>query len=63
MAIDESQKWPADKAKYNENYLRIFGVECSMCKGKGYFNDYCKLQKRMIKTTCLICYGKGRMKK
>ncbi len=43
MAINEKMKWPTDKAKYDENYVRIFGkicpdcggVGCSKCKGLG----------------------------
>lgn len=62
-ANPEGIKWPTNKTRYDENYLKIFGVKCSACKGKGYFDDYCKLQKKHIKTTCLLCNGIGRVKK
>jgi len=48
MAINEAQKWPTDKARYDVNYLRIFGEKC-MCDDKGYYVD------NGIKTKCILC--------
>lgn len=50
MAINEKQKWPTDKEKYDKEYLRIFGRVCSKCSGDGYILgknhldpcEYCK---------------------
>jgi len=37
--INEHQKWPTDKAKYDKNYQKIFGhtktIICKYCKGEG----------------------------
>lgn len=41
-------------------YGRIFS--CTACKGRGFFEDYCGIQKRILKTVCLICKGTGRRK-
>lgn len=39
MAINEFQKYPTDKARYDKNYQKIFGstktIICKYCKGKG----------------------------
>jgi len=35
IKINESQKWPTDKARYDKNYLRLFGKPCPRCKGTG----------------------------
>lgn len=32
IKINESQKWPTDKAKYDKNYQKIFGMRCINCK-------------------------------
>lgn len=34
---------------------------CYYCSGKGYFDDWCKIQKKQIKTVCLICGGGGKL--
>ena len=34
MAINERQKWPTNKDKYDKNYLRLYGKPCTMCNGK-----------------------------
>ena len=48
-----------DKARYDRNYLKIFGRKCGFCKGKGYLEDIDRHGK-MIKTTCILCQGLGR---
>ena len=35
MTINEIQKWPTDKVKYDKNYIRLYGIVCKYCKGKG----------------------------
>jgi len=35
MAINEKQKWPTDKRKYDKNYLRLYGEKCPVCGGTG----------------------------
>lgn len=103
MTINEKQKWPEDKAKFDFNYLTIFGycqqnlcpnrkccyryqekagknnvnwipkqddystckffkpAICYYCSGRGYFDDWCEVQKKQIKTTCIICGGRGEL--
>lgn len=39
MAINEKMKWPTDKAKYDRNYLRLYGKRCLLCKG---YKDFCE---------------------
>ncbi len=36
MSINEKQKWPTDKKKYDENWIRAFGIKCKRCKGSGW---------------------------
>lgn len=38
MAINETQKWPTDKARYDKNYLKSFGMRCKNCNF--YESDY-----------------------
>lgn len=101
--INEAQKWPEDKAKYDFNYLTIFGycnqhfcpkrhcclkyqekvgknnvnwiplqddystckffkpAHCYFCNRRGYLRNYNRLQKKWIKTTCIICGGKKKL--
>ena len=33
--INEFQKWPTDKPRYDKNYLRLYGKPCLKCKGTG----------------------------
>lgn len=103
MTINEAQKWPEDKAKFDFNYLTIFGycnqnlcpkrkccykyqekagknninwvpkqddystckffkpANCYFCNRKGYHRDFNKMQKKYLKTKCLICKGTGRL--
>lgn len=35
MAINEKQKWPTNKSRYDKNWIKIFGVICKYCNGKG----------------------------
>ena len=37
MVVNEKMKWPTDKAKYDKNYTKIFGVDCKKCEF--YDND------------------------
>lgn len=59
-AINESQKWPADKAKYDKNYLKLFGKLCPLCEGKprGILAKY-----GAGWTTCTRCNGIGYVEK
>ena len=50
-----------DKAKYDRNYLKIFGRKCPHCKGVGYYKDFGPNKKQKVKTTCLFCEN-GRIK-
>lgn len=34
---------------------------CHYCSGRGYFDDWYKIQKKQIRTTCIICGGKGEL--
>lgn len=55
MAINEAQKWPTNKPRYDAEYLRIYGEKC-LCGDKGYYvNDG-------IKTKCLLCEIKRQRK-
>jgi len=33
--INEYQKWPTDKKRYDRNYLRYHGKVCPKCNGDG----------------------------
>lgn len=35
MAINEKQKYPTDKARYDKNYIRAYGIVCKDCDGSG----------------------------
>ena len=52
---------PTNKQRYDAGYERVFGHDCSVCHGKGYHWDKDTMTKKMIKTTCLICKGTGRV--
>lgn len=52
--INEFQKYPTDKQKFDENYTRAFGVKCPRCNSKGLANG---------KITCIKCGGIGYIKK
>lgn len=51
----EGIKWPTDKAKYDKNYLRLFGECCPVClgTGKSQFKGILKTKK------CHGCGGVG----
>lgn len=36
-------------------------ARCEVCQGKGYHTDYCKIQKKYIKTNCIICGGSSEL--
>lgn len=44
---------PVNKAEFDRNYRRVFGVLCAWCRGTG--GDYFREEK----TPCLICNGVG----
>lgn len=48
MTIDEFQKFPTNKARYDANYETIFNKKCP-CGGKGYYVD------NSIETKCMLC--------
>jgi len=56
MTINEFQKYPTDKKKWDKNWLRIFGVKCPVCMGWG-------IQSNTIDTEneqkCPKCNGNG----
>jgi len=54
--INEKQKWPTDKVKYDKGYLRLFGKICPLCNGKprGILSKYGEGW-----TTCPRCNGIG----
>lgn len=35
QANPEGIKWPTDKAKYDKNYLKLYGEPCHHCGGVG----------------------------
>ncbi len=52
---------PVDRERYGSEYDRIYGQTCTACGGKGYYWDN-DMRKKMVKTTCLICNGTGKVK-
>ena len=54
--INEFQRWPTDKDKYDKNYLRLFGIKCSQCDGSGILTYDSKLKKII---ECGTCKGLG----
>lgn len=40
-ANPEAMKWPTDKAKYDKNYIKTFGMDCKDCDfyEKDHVND------------------------
>lgn len=54
---------PTDKKQYDENWIRIFGVECSACKGVGFIKNFTGNGNEFEKENCLVCYGLGKVAK
>jgi len=44
-----------DRKKYDENWIRIFGKECPVCRGLGWDED--------INGNCELCKGIGKVAK
>ena len=59
-ANPEAMKWPTNKTAYDRYYDKIF-PPC-ICGGFGYLMDWSDIQKKYLKTTCLLCGGGGRRK-
>jgi len=57
--INEKMKYPSNKERYDKHYIKIFGERCDVCNGRGFHTDYDGVQKKWLKTTCLICNGTG----
>lgn len=53
QANPEGMKWPTDKARYDKNYLRLFGKVCSECSGIGIVDG------DGIAYKCINCNGLG----
>lgn len=58
----EGQYSRKTQENFSKGYDRAFGEECSICKGKGYHWDKDGFGK-MVKTTCIMCKGTGKVKK
>ena len=56
--INEHQKYPTNKTKYDNNYDRIF-PKCPVCKGIGHTRGWDTTIERFIKRKCLYCNGRG----
>ena len=61
MSINEFEKWPSDKRKYDSNYLRIYGRECPRCHGTG--NNACTVYMNGTHPPCHYCGGLGYIEK
>lgn len=67
----EFQKFPTDKRKYDQGYLRVFGKICPHCNGGGFRSDLmsgcdpyivcgtCDGIGFIPKEKCSYCEGKG----
>jgi len=56
----EHQYSAKSQKAFAEGYDRIYN-KCRICKGKGFHVDYDKIQRKPVKTTCIICYGSGKI--
>ena len=56
--INEHQKFPTNKERYDNNYNRIF-PKCPACKGKGYIWGWDRAMEHYIKYECTYCKGRG----
>ena len=65
MAINEFQKWPTDKKKYDENWIRVFGIKCKRCKGSGWTSEYDPELGALqgVQYHCPKCKGTGKVEK
>jgi len=61
--INEKQKWPQDKRKYDREYLRVFGVKCPDCKGVGQLIRANWQDDITAMEDCKICKGLGYIEK
>lgn len=65
MVINEFQKYPTDKKKFDKNWIRAFGVKCKRCKGSGWIDEYDEELGASIgvKFYCPKCNGIGKVEK
>lgn len=62
--VNEKQKYPNDKRRYDKNYLGLYGKICSNCEGKGFVVVYLsKLKNEDIVVNCPKCDGLGYIEK
>jgi DnaJ-class molecular chaperone len=61
----ESQKYPEDKKKFDENWIRIFGKVCPKCKGKTIVSRpaTCEIYIKKYNDICPKCKGLGKVEK
>lgn len=51
---------PRSIAAYSRGHERLYGRGCSPCRGRGYnWNE--NKHGEMVKVTCTVCKGKGRI--
>lgn len=55
--INEKQKWPTNKKKFDKEYLRIYGEKCPECHGIGLTEDLTG------QYMCNKCFGVGYIEK
>jgi len=60
--INEFQKWPSDKKKFDREFLRLYGNKCSKCNGTGEIRD-CILYDDWEFHKCPFCNGIGYIEK
>jgi len=58
--INEHQKWPTDKRRYDRNYLRMFGKKCPKCNGDGVTRRH---EQPPYIRECTLCNGLGYVEK
>jgi DnaJ-class molecular chaperone len=59
--INEHQKWPTNKRKYDQEYLRVFGQVCPKCNGNTMGKDELGLPDPEL--VCNKCNGLGYVEK
>lgn len=57
--MSEFQKYPTDKKKFDQNYLRIFGKKCLRCGGDGCWHSVVGFQTARPLIKCPECDGFG----